>query len=82
MKMLREPEVLARMGLGRSKFDEAYIKTGRTHWVRAPGERMKRLPESEVDRLIHEDIKAADERRREAARRDQQVPRRRSGATT
>jgi hypothetical protein len=60
MKMLREMgpgSVLDRMGLGKTKFDTDYIKTGRTHWVRSGG-RMKRMPEHEVDRLIQEDIDA------------------------
>lgn len=61
MKMLRETGpggVLDRMGMGKTKFDADYVQTGRVRWVRN-GPRMKRLPEHEVDRLIQEDIDAA-----------------------
>jgi hypothetical protein len=61
MKMLREfgPEgVLARLGVGKTKFKEDYIDTGRARWVRSG--RLKRMPEHEVDRLIAEDIAAAE----------------------
>jgi hypothetical protein len=58
MKMLREPGVLERMGMGKTSFDMKYIKTGRARWVRDG--RIKRMPEHEVDRLIQEDIAARD----------------------
>jgi hypothetical protein len=58
MKMLREPAVLDRMGMGKTSFDTKYIKTGRVRWVRDG--RIKRMPEHEVDRLIAEDIAARD----------------------
>jgi hypothetical protein len=58
MKMLREPAVLDRMGIGKTSFDTKYIKTGRARWVR--NGRVKLLPEHEVDRLIQEDIAARD----------------------
>ena len=57
MKMLREPDVLERMAMGKTKFDTDYIKAGRARWIRSG--RMKRMPENEVDRLIQEDIDAA-----------------------
>jgi hypothetical protein len=58
MKMLREPAVLDRMGMGKTSFNTKYIKTGRARWVR--DRRIKRMPEHEVDRLIAEDIAARD----------------------
>jgi hypothetical protein len=58
MKMLREPAVLEKMGIGRTSFDTKYIKTGRARWVR--NGRVKLLPEHEVDRLIAEDIAGRD----------------------
>jgi hypothetical protein len=57
LKMLREPEVLAKMAMGRTKFNLDYIKTGRARWIRTG--RIKRMPEHDVDRLIQEDINAA-----------------------
>ena len=58
MKMLREPAVLDRMGMGKTSFNTKYIETGRARWVRDG--RIKRMPEHEVDRLIAEDIAARD----------------------
>jgi hypothetical protein len=58
MKMLREPAVLDRMGMGKTSFDTKYLKTGRARWVRDG--RIKRMPEHEVDRLIAEDIAVRD----------------------
>jgi hypothetical protein len=59
--MLRENGaggVLDRMAMGKTKFQTAYIDTGRARWVRDG--RMKRMPEHEVDRLIAEDCAAAE----------------------
>ena len=56
-KMLRPPAVYDRMGLGRTTFKLKYIDTGRAQWVRDG--RINRMPEDEVDRLIEEDIAAA-----------------------
>jgi hypothetical protein len=58
MKMLREPAVLEKMGMGKTKFDSDYIKTGRARWIRSG--RIKRMPEHEVDQLIQEEIAARD----------------------
>ena len=52
-RFLREPEILQRMAMGKTKFDDDYIKTGRAKWVYL-GERTKGLPEEEVDALIDE----------------------------
>jgi hypothetical protein len=60
MKMLREfgPDgVLDRMGMGKTSFDQKYIKTGRARWVR--NGRIKRMSDQTIDRLIAEDIAAA-----------------------
>jgi hypothetical protein len=56
MRMLREPAVLDKIGVGKTTFDTKYIKTGRARWIYSG--RIKRMPEHEVDRLIHEDIAA------------------------
>jgi hypothetical protein len=56
--MLREPAVLEKIGLGKTKFKEHYIDTGRLSWVYTG--RVKRLPEHELDRVIAEDIAARD----------------------
>lgn len=53
--LVREPEVLARVGVGRTKFDDDYVKTGRVKWVRI-GPRIKALPDDEVDTLVEEII--------------------------
>jgi hypothetical protein len=59
VKFLAEPDVLAAFGnIGRTSFDTKYIQTGRTNWVHL-GPRIKRLPDTEVERLIAEDIAAA-----------------------
>jgi hypothetical protein len=57
MKMLREPAVLDKVAMGKTKFDKDYIKTGRAKWLYSG--RVKRMPEHEVDRLIAEDIAAS-----------------------
>ena len=54
-RLIREPQVLERVGVGRTKFDEDYVKTGRVEWVRI-GKRIKALPEDEVDKLVDEII--------------------------
>jgi hypothetical protein len=59
MRMLREPPVLDKVGVGKTTFHERYIKTGRARWIYSG--RIKRMPEHEVDRLIQEDIAAADQ---------------------
>ena len=51
--LLRERQVLQRVGVGRTKFEEDFVQTGRVQWVRI-GPRMKALPEDEVDRLVDE----------------------------
>jgi hypothetical protein len=61
MRMLREPAVLEKMGMGKTSFDTKYIKSGRARWVRAG--RIKRLPEHVVDQLIAEDIQASEAER-------------------
>lgn len=58
-RILREPEVLNRLGIGRTKFDADYIKTGRARWVRL-GLRAKGMPEHEVEALIDEAIAERD----------------------
>jgi predicted DNA-binding transcriptional regulator AlpA len=57
--LLREPQVLKRMGVGRTKLNDDYIKTGRLRWVRL-GPRIKALPDDEVDAVIAEEIAARD----------------------
>jgi len=59
MRILREPEVLDRMGIGKTKFYDDYIKTGKARWIRL-GARAKGLPEHEVERLIDEMIAERD----------------------
>jgi hypothetical protein len=56
MKMLRAWEVYERMGVKRTTFHNNYIKTHRTEWVRDENGRINRLPDTEVDRLLNEDI--------------------------
>jgi hypothetical protein len=58
MRMLREPDILEKMAIGKTKFKTDYVDTNRTHWIYSG--RVKRLPEHEVDRLIAEDIAAAE----------------------
>ena len=59
MKMLREQQVIEKMAMGKTSFDTKYIKTKRAKWIYSG--RIKRMPEHEVDRLIEEDIAAADD---------------------
>jgi hypothetical protein len=58
-KLLREPEVLARVGFGRTKFETDFVATGRVKWVRI-GERIKALPSDELDQLIDEIVAERD----------------------
>ena len=58
MKMLREPAVLKRLGIGKTKFKTIYVDTGRVRWIY--NGRTKRIPEHEIDALIAEDIAARD----------------------
>lgn len=53
--LIREPQVLERVGMGRTKFDEDYVQTGRVKWVRI-GARIKALPDDELDTLVEEII--------------------------
>ena len=47
--------MLKRLGIGRTKFEEDYVQTGRVQWVRI-GKKIKTLPDDEVDRLVDEII--------------------------
>jgi hypothetical protein len=58
-RLLREPEVLARIPVGRTMLEEQFVKTGRLKWCRI-GERIKAAPEDEVDRLVDEIVAARD----------------------
>ena len=60
MRMLRPAEVYALMGVGRTTFDQKYVKAGRVRWVRDPDGRINRLPDTEVARLQREDIEASE----------------------
>jgi predicted DNA-binding transcriptional regulator AlpA len=50
-RLLKEAEVLARVGMGRTKFYQEFVQTGRFRWVYI-GPHSKRGLESEVDQLI------------------------------
>lgn len=56
-QMYKPPEVYERT-MGKTAFDEKYIKTGRARWVRDRDGRTRRMPDFEVDRLIAEDFAA------------------------
>ena len=56
-RMLREAAVLERMAVRKTKFKKDYVDSGRVRWVYSG--RTKRLEESEVDRLIQEDVAKA-----------------------
>lgn len=58
-KLIREPQVLDLMGIGRTTLDEKYIKTRRLRWVRL-GPKIKAMPEDEVYAVIEEEIAARD----------------------
>ena len=58
MKMLKPPAVYEKLAMGKTSVEEKYIRTGRARWIYDG--RSKRMPEHEVDRLILEDIAAAD----------------------
>jgi DNA-binding FadR family transcriptional regulator len=58
-RLLREPEILSRLGVGRTTLNEEFIKTKRLKWVR-PARRVKAIPEDEVDALVDELIAERD----------------------
>jgi len=57
VKILREPEILERFGIGKTSFKKLYIDTGRFSWVTL-GPRMKGGSEDEVEALLSEVIAA------------------------
>lgn len=58
-RLIREPEVCARLACGKTTLDEKFIKTGRLRWV-YPSERYKAAVEDEVDVLVDELIAERD----------------------
>jgi hypothetical protein len=58
MNMLREPEVCKRSGLGKTRFKEVFIDTGRLRWVRVG--RIKMMPEHELDAALADLVAARD----------------------
>jgi hypothetical protein len=52
-RILREPEILNRVGVGKTKFRKDYVETGRVRWIPL-GPRTKGLLEDEVDALVEE----------------------------
>lgn len=56
-RILKPPEIYQRLGgIGKTKFRDDYILTGRVKWINL-GERTKGLTEEEVDRLVDEAAK-------------------------
>ena len=58
VKMLRPPAVYEKAARGKTKFHEDFIATGRARWIRSG--RLRFMPEHVLDRLLAEDIAAAD----------------------
>jgi predicted DNA-binding transcriptional regulator AlpA len=58
-RLIREPEVCARLGCGKTTLDGKFIKTRRLRWV-YPSERYKAAVEDEVDALVDELIAERD----------------------
>jgi predicted site-specific integrase-resolvase len=50
-RLIREPAVCDRLGVGPTTLEERYIKTGRLRWVRI-GKRIKAAVEDEVDAIV------------------------------
>jgi hypothetical protein len=63
-KMLRPPAVFEKAGVGRTKFHEVYIQTGRLRWIR--NGRIRLMPEHELDQALQEDIAASNAAREPA----------------
>jgi hypothetical protein len=56
--MLREPEACKRSGLGKTRFKEVFIDTGKLRWVRVG--RIKMMPEHEFNAALADLIAARD----------------------
>ena len=54
-RLLRKKEARARLGVGKTKFQKDYVKTGRIHLVPI-SERIEGVVEEELDALIEEII--------------------------
>lgn len=58
-RLVREPEVLRRLAIGKTKLDEDFVKTGKLRWVRL-GKRAKAAVEDELDQLVDDLIAQRD----------------------
>ena len=57
LRLLRKKEAQERLGIGKTKFNEDYIKTGRVRTVPI-SERIDGIPEEDIDAVIAEKIAA------------------------
>ena len=74
-RLLRKNEAQKRLGVGKTKFQEDYVKTGRIHLVPI-SERIEGVVEEELDALIDEIIAA-----RDATKPSSRIPAARDSAT-
>jgi hypothetical protein len=52
-RILKPREIYQRLSIGKTKFHEDFVATGKVRWINL-GERSKGLTEEEVDRLVDE----------------------------